>query len=105
MLKRTGADGRTYFENYRQPVRLFHLGCALFRKSVFGKVGTLNERMRYAEDDDWFMRAGELNVAMVFQPEVGLYYRFHETNMIHDKSAHRPYMLHLLKNRLDRKRP
>jgi len=104
MLKRTAADGSAHFEVYRQPVRLFSLGCALFRRSVFEKVGAFDERMRYAEDDDWFMRAGELNVAMVFQPEVSLYYRYHEANMIHDKSAHRPYMLRLLKNRLDRKR-
>jgi glycosyltransferase involved in cell wall biosynthesis len=104
MLRRTAEDGSERFEIYRQPVRLFHLGCALFRRSVFEKVGTLNERMRYLEDDDWFMRAGELNVAVVFQPEVSLYYRFHETNMVYDKNGHRPDMLRLLKNRLDRKR-
>jgi hypothetical protein len=41
---------------------------------------------------------------MVFLPEVSQYYRFHEGNMTNDKGARRPFLLHLLKNRLDRER-
>jgi GT2 family glycosyltransferase len=85
-------------------VRLFSLGCALFRRTVFRKVGIFDERMRYGEDDDWFMRAEGLEIAMVFLPGVSQYYRFHEDNMTNDKGARRPFLLHLLKNRLDRER-
>ncbi len=104
MLKRTSAAGETRFTPYRKPVRLFSLGCALFRRTVFRKVGVFDERMRYGEDDDWFMRAEGLEIAMVFLPEVSQYYRFHEGNMTNDKGARRPFLLHLLKNRLDRER-
>ena len=104
MLQRTTADEHAYFENYREPLHLFHLGCALFRRSVFEKVGIFNAKMRFAEDDDWFMRAREMDIDMQFQPGVSFYYRFHQTNMTRDIEAKRAHLLHLLKYRLDRKR-
>lgn len=104
MIKRTATDGSDYFEAYREPVRLFHLGAGLFRKSLFESVGNLDERMRYAEDDDWFMRAEEMNIGTVFLPGISLFYRFHDSNMVHARDERQPYLLHLLKNRLDRKR-
>jgi glycosyltransferase involved in cell wall biosynthesis len=104
MLKKAMAEGGACFMPYRKPVRLLSLGSALFRRSVFRKVGTFDERMRYGEDDDWFMRAESQGINLVFLPEVTQYYRFHEDNMTHDKGARRPFLLRLLKNRLNRER-
>lgn len=102
MIRRETGRGDSSFVEYREPVRLYSLGCALFRRTAFDRVGFLDEKMRHAEDDDWFMRARSLKVGMLFLPDVSLYYRFHENNMSYDKSAKMPYMLRLVKNRLDR---
>jgi glycosyltransferase involved in cell wall biosynthesis len=90
------------FVVYREPVELYSLGCALFRRAAFDRVGPLDEKMRHAEDDDWFMRARALGLRMQFLPEVSLYYRFHDGNLSYDKREKQPYLLRLVKNRLDR---
>jgi len=102
MIRERGEHNHGRFVSYESPVRLHSLGCALFRRSVFDRVGMLDEKMRHAEDDDWFMRARSLRVRMLFLSEVTLYYRFHESNMSYDKIEKMPYMLRLVKNRLDR---
>lgn len=102
MIRRETSAGDSSFVEYREPIQLYSLGCALFRRTAFDRVGLLDEKMRHAEDDDWFMRARSLKVGMLFLPEVSLYYRFHEDNMSYDKSEKMPYMLRLVKNRLDR---
>ena len=102
MIRERGEHSQRKFVSYQAPVRLYSLGCALFRPAVFDRVGMLDERMLHAEDDDWFMRARSLRVRMLFLSEVTLYYRFHESNMSYDKKEKMPYMLRLVKNRLDR---
>lgn len=102
MVRREAAPGAERFEAYGKPVRLHSLCCGLFRRGVFDRVGLLDERMRHAEDDDWFMRARALNVGMRFQPDVALFYRFHGSNMSTDKQGRQPDLLRLVKNRLDR---
>lgn len=104
LIRRESGSDQFSFVEYRRPVRLYSLGCALFRRTVFDRVGLLDEKMRHAEDDDWFMRASSLRVKMLFQPEVTLYYRFHDSNMSLDKDERMPDLLRLLKNRLDRNR-
>jgi len=102
MVLRPTARGERAFKPYRKPVRLFSLGCGLYRRSLFDTVGRFNEQMRFAEDDDWFMRCKERGVKTVFLPELGQYYRFHDGNMTHDRQAKQQFLLHLVKNRLDR---
>lgn len=102
MVRRPAPGGGMNFEPYRAPVRLFSLGCGLYRRGVFDTVGSFNERMRFAEDDDWFMRCREQDIATVFLDEVTQYYRFHDGNMTRDGETKRRYLLHLVKNRRDR---
>lgn len=102
MIRERGQSAVSAFIPYRDPVRLYSLGCGLFRRSAFERVGLLDERMHHAEDDDWFMRAQSLQLGMLFLPEVTLYYRFHDGNMSYDKKEKMPDMLRLVKNRLDR---
>lgn len=102
MIRDRGRVGENAFVPYRAPVRLYSLGAGLFRRSAFERVGPLDEKMRHAEDDDWFMRAQSLQLRMLFLPAVTLYYRFHDGNMSYDKREKLPDMLRLVKNRLDR---
>ena len=104
MIWRGDAAGGGQFVNYRAPVKLYSLGCALFRRVVFKRVGLFDEKMRFAEDDDWFMRAKSLDIGTLFLPQVSQYYRFHGKNMTRDKDGKLPDLLRLVKNRLDRQR-
>ncbi len=102
MVLGESAQGKQCFKPYRKPVRLFSLGCGLYRRSLFDTVGRFNEQMRFAEDDDWFMRCKEQGAKTVFLPELGQYYRFHDGNMTQDRQAKQLGLLRLVKNRLDR---
>lgn len=104
MIWRENAPGDGQFVDYRKPVKLYSLGCALFRRSVFDRVGLFDEKMQHAEDDDWFIRAKSLDVGMLFLPHVSQYYRFHENNMTYDRQAKSRDLLRLFKNRIDRQR-
>jgi glycosyltransferase involved in cell wall biosynthesis len=104
MVQRPAANGEFVFVPYKKPVRLFSLGCGLYRRSLFETVGKFDERLRFAEDDDWFMRCNELGIKSLFLPEVSQYYRFHDSNMTRDRQTKRQYLLHLAKNRMNRAR-
>lgn len=64
-----------------EPYQFINLGSALYRKSVFDKVGMFDELLWDNEDTDWYMRAWELNVSKVVLPKIMLYYRKHDNNM------------------------
>lgn len=81
-----------------------HLGCAIFRKSVFDKVGNFDETLRYSEDHDWFLRAREQSVSMTIVDQVTLYYQLHGKNMTNDKDVNDFQLTQVLKNSLDRRR-
>ncbi len=81
-----------------------HLGCAIFRKSVFDKVGNFDETLRYSEDHDWFLRAREQSVSMTIVGQVTLHYRLHGKNMTQDKGTSYFQLMQALKNSLDRRR-
>jgi glycosyltransferase involved in cell wall biosynthesis len=81
-----------------------HLGSAVFRKSVFNKVGLFDEDLRYSEDHDWFFRAREQNTSLISIPRVTLLYRRHENNMTLGKDAQGYQLARVLKKSLDRRR-
>jgi glycosyltransferase involved in cell wall biosynthesis len=81
-----------------------HLGSAVFRKSVFNKVGLFDENLRYSEDHDWFFRAREQNISIVSIPQVTLVYRRHGNNMTLSEDAQGYQLPRVLKKSLDRRR-
>ncbi len=81
-----------------------NLGAALFRREVFDSVGLLDESMRFSEDQDWFLRAREQGVKMLFLQEVTLIYRRHEGNMTARRSARQLMIPAALKKSLERRR-
>ncbi|WP_204138432.1 glycosyltransferase family A protein [Halomicronema sp. CCY15110] len=79
------ASGEVEFQPRHVPVVSFNLGSAVFRRSVFDKVGLLDASQIHSEDVDWFMHARELGVAMVVLEEVTLLYRKHDSNLTRDR--------------------
>jgi GT2 family glycosyltransferase len=65
----------------------FNLGSAIFRRSVFDKVGRFDTSQIHSEDVDWFMHARELGVQMVVIEAVTLLYRKHDSNLTRDREA------------------
>jgi glycosyltransferase involved in cell wall biosynthesis len=81
-----------------------YLGSGVFRKPVFEKVGHFDETLRFSEDQDWFLRARELNVSIVILKQVTLLYRLHKDNMTRNKSTTDLQFIRVLKKSLDRRR-
>lgn len=67
-----------------------HLGAAIFRRSVFDKLGHFHEDMLYSEDVDLILKIRESDFPMTILRHVTLYYRRHENamtaKMTHDES-------------------
>ncbi|WNZ46986.1 glycosyltransferase [Leptolyngbya boryana CZ1] len=70
------------FKPIFEPYQFINLGSAIYRKSVFDKVGLFDPELRDNEDTDWFMRAWEQNIHKVVMPKVMLFYRQHGRNMV-----------------------
>ena len=103
MLKNT-TDGKKIFEGWSDPVLAMSVWSAVFRRSVFDKVGLFDETQRYSDDWDWFMRARELGVEMRIHKEVIHFYRRHDQNMTNQQALGNHYFIRMLKKSLDRRR-
>lgn len=97
------ASGESTFQPRHAPLVSFNLGSALFRKSVFEKVGNFDASQIHSEDVDWFMHARELGVAMVVLEEVTLLYRKHGDNLTGDRQENLKGFLHALHKSIRRR--
>jgi len=79
------------FEPYGSPLLQHHFETALFHHTLFEstQVGLLDESCFTASDADWFCRLFEQHVEIVVHQEVVAFYRWHQTNLIANKSTHR----------------
>lgn len=64
-----------------------HLGAAIFRRSVFERIGNFDETLRYGEDRDLFLRLVEDQVPFVILNSVMLFYRRHADSMMTREDA------------------
>ncbi|WP_018232757.1 glycosyltransferase family 2 protein [Thioalkalivibrio thiocyanodenitrificans] len=64
-----------------------NFGNTLIRRRAFTQVGLLDERLRYSEDQDWFLRADEAGLVVHRIPQITLYYRMHAGNMTRGMDA------------------
>src|SRR5262249_13951819 len=69
------------FETTSAPFATYTLGCGLFKRSLFDKIGLLDKSLLYSEDVDWYLRAIEARVPMVILKEVTQLYRRNDKNM------------------------
>jgi hypothetical protein len=58
------------------------IGAAIFRRSVFDRIGLFDEALIYAEDWDLLLRIIEAQVPFVILNTPTLYYRQHENSMM-----------------------
>lgn len=83
---------------------LLSLGASLFRKSLFEKVGKLDEELRISEDIDWFLRAREAEIQIIIQKDVVQFYRMHGKNLSNNQLLVNSSLLKIHKKSLDRRR-
>lgn len=81
-----------------------YFGSGVFRKTVFSRVGQFDERLRYSEDHDWFLRAREMGVGILIMDKVTLYHRIHDQGMTSNKDAFGYQLPQVLKNSLARRK-
>ena len=103
-LETTTPNGELIFEETSEPYKFINLGSAVYRRSVFEKVGLLDETLQDNEDMDWFFRAWERNVSKVVLDQVALFYRKHGGNMSRPLGRSDLQLVRLFKKHLDRGR-
>lgn len=104
-MQLTGTENGTLkFKERFEPILAMHLGSAMFKKSVFDKVGYLDESLHHCEDWDWFMKAKEMKIPILVHKEVTYFYRRHDQNMTNDMKTGFNFALKMLKQSLDRRR-
>ncbi len=82
----------------------FLIGAALFRRTVFDRVGMFNEELRRGEDVDWFMRAREVPINLRISERTTLTY-CHDTRRPDSPAQAGPEVLAaMLKRSLDRRK-
>lgn len=80
------------------------LGSAIYRKTVFDKVGLLDESLPIIHDTDWFVRAWENNISKFIVNEVTLFYCRHDQNITWGHNLIHNGFPEILKRHLDRRR-
>jgi glycosyltransferase involved in cell wall biosynthesis len=82
-----------------------YFSAALIRRSIFDRVGLLDEGIGHAADDlEWFVRARDLGVRRVTLDAVTLLYRWHGENTSTDIDSAAVGQLEAVKMSLDRRR-
>ena len=82
----------------------YYIGAGLYRRTAFEKVGLFDAELKFGEDTDWFLRAGERGLAITKLEQVTLLVRRHAGNMTRGKSLVELNTLRVFKKTLDRKR-
>jgi hypothetical protein len=81
------------------------LSSALFRRTVFDKIGLFDESLEYFTDDmDWFLRAREVGARIKILQEVTLVWRIHDRNTSREQSIRDRALTEVVKRSLDRRR-
>lgn len=101
-LSELAANNQPIFEPAHKPYSYINLGSAIYRKSVFDKIGFFDETLSYAEDVDWFIRAWENGIYKVVLEQVSLFYRKHKDNMTVGKNLVELGFVRIFKKHLDR---
>ena len=99
----TDTTGMTY-EYCSRPYPYINIGSAIYRKTVFDKVGGFDETMRFCEDYDWFLRAFDARIPKVRITEVTLLYRIHPDGLTYSKSLNEIGMAKAHKKAIERRR-
>lgn len=97
-------DGHSCYRSWRAPFHSANVGSWLCRRTLFDRVGLFDERLKYGEDLDWFLRAREAGARMERIDEVCLMYRVRPGGMLAVRGAGRSGMLGALRRSINRRR-
>jgi glycosyltransferase involved in cell wall biosynthesis len=103
MLQEAGDETLRFADHHDEHLSL-QLGCALFRRRVFDRVGPLDETMEMGEDWDWFMRAREASVPLLLHRHVVLQQRIHTGNITRQRETATRLTLEMMRRSLARRR-
>tara|TARA_B100001057_G_scaffold191355_1_gene192263 strand:- start:546 stop:1328 length:783 start_codon:yes stop_codon:yes gene_type:complete len=93
------------FVNEGDSFYTIQLGCVLAKKEIFETVGMFDENLRYSEDQDWFLRARELEISMVRIACEGLHYRIHAASLTRRENRTRDFgLIQVLRRSLKRRK-
>jgi len=81
-----------------------YMPALVVRRSLLDDVGRYDERLRTAEDIDWFMRARDAGAKLVTVEEVVLRHRIHAHNTSRHKKVNQAVMPGILRASLKRRR-
>ncbi len=98
-----GSGARRYLSHAGEAFP-YYIGAAVYRRTAFDAVGLFDETLRFGEDTDWQVRAGELGLRSERLDQIALLVRRHETNMTRGKSLVEVNTLRVFKKVLDRRR-
>jgi len=94
---------RAHYEAVGRTRATHHLGTMLVRRSVFDRIGLLDETRPAVEHVEWFARVADAGLSVEILPEVLLHRRMHITSMSHRATSPEPY-LDFLRDRITARR-
>ncbi len=87
-----------------EPLLMYHLGAALFRREVFDRIGAFDPRLRASEDADLFLRARDAGERFATTEKLVQFVRRTGDNMTTGKGLRELGFMEVLKRSLDRRR-
>ncbi len=94
-------DGR---EELGDPRELLAFGAFLVRRSIFERVGAIEESLTCGEDLDWFFRAKRTGFVPTFCDETTLHYRRHGGSLTAQRQPREHFLVIAVRRALERRR-
>lgn len=110
MYLSTDTEKKTLVKKFGKPRVSFNVGSAVYRKSVFDKIGLFDETLHHSEDVELLVRVKENGISWVILEHVTLFYRRHKQSMtsVHNENTlsnmHALSWVRILKKNLDKRR-
>lgn len=82
----------------------WNLGGTLYRREVFVRTGPFDEKLRFSEDIDWFLRARDGGIRLEILPRISQFHRRHGENMTESANRDEMNLIKVLKMSIDRRR-
>ena len=83
---------------------IINLGTLVIKKSSFDKIGFFSEEIHYGEDLDWFIRAKDAGLKLIFYPMVFMHRRLHNKNLSYEAHSDKKNLLQIFHQSIERKR-
>lgn len=82
---------------------LLNLSAMLFRGSVFSKVGLFSETLRRSGDFDWFVRAQEAGIPIIWHDQISYCYQHHASGLTGNTDLQRRSQIAVIREAMRRR--